>query len=150
MAAVLATVLTVLATLLAAAHSQADVVPAPLTVSRPDTVGYPDVDLVLGGVPGLGIGKPPAVDVTQSGQSLRTTTSWDLSADHPIAVVVDAPAGKIPQAQGLVAELVQDLPPRVPLSLASAAGAAGKPGLDRDTVMAGAGPPEGRYADDGA
>ena len=56
--------------------------------------------------------------------------------DHPIAVVVDAPAGEIPQAQGLVAELVQELPPQVPLSLASAAGAAGTPGLNRDAVMA--------------
>ena len=54
-AAVLATVLTVLATLLAAAQQPGRCRAGASSPSRrSDTVGYPYVDLVLGGVPGLG------------------------------------------------------------------------------------------------
>ena len=67
---------------------------------------------------------------------MRTTTSWDLSADNPLAVVIDAPAASLAKAQGLVAELVQEAPPALPLLLASPNGLAAGPGVNRDALMA--------------
>src|SRR4051812_7363412 len=109
----------------------------PLTVSGLDTVGFPYVDLILGGVPGLGIGNPPPITVTQGGQRLRATTTWALSAAQPLAIVMDAPKAQRTWAQGIVAELVQAMPPQVRLSLASAqTGRATTPGTNRDRFMA--------------
>ena len=73
--------------------------------------------------------------VSQAGQPLRTSTSWDLSADNPLAVVVDAPAASLAKAQGLVAELVQEAPPALPLLLASGTGLTAGPGVNRDALM---------------
>jgi hypothetical protein len=108
--------------------------PPTLTVSGLNTVGFPFVQLLLHGVPGLGVGDPPPITVTQLGQSLRTTTSWALSAGQPIAVVLDVPAKNLEPAQALVAELVQDLPPEVPLALVSAGGSTA-PIVNRDAFM---------------
>jgi hypothetical protein len=107
-----------------------------LTVSGVDIVGYPFVDLILGGVPGLGIGTPPRVHVTQDGQTVPATRGWLLSSGHALAVVVDAPPATRPAAQGLAAELVQEFPAEVPLFLSPArSGQASRPSVDRDLFM---------------
>jgi hypothetical protein len=136
LAVALAALLALTAASLAMAQRQADAAPGQLTVSPIDTVGFPYLDLVLGGVAGLGLGPAPTVAVTQSGQPLRTTSTWDLSAANPLAVVVDSPAATLAKAQGLVAELVQEAPPALPLSLASAKGLAVGPGVNREALMA--------------
>src|SRR4051794_39197290 len=121
----------------AVATANASGAKTPLTVSGIDTVGFPYIDLILGGVPGLGVGDPPPVTVTQGGQRLRATTSWALSAAQPLAVVMDAPKAQRTWAQGIVAELVQAMPPEVRLSLASAqTGRATTPSTNRDAFMA--------------
>jgi hypothetical protein len=135
-AVILAVLLALTAASLAMAQRQADAAAVQLTVSPVDTVGYPYVDLVLGGVPGLGLGPAPTVHVTQAGQPLQTTTSWDLSAANPLAVVVDSPAATLAKAQGLIAELVEAAPPVLPLSLASAKGLTVGPGVNRNALMA--------------
>ena len=91
----------------------------------------------VGGVPGLGLGSPPAITVSQSGQRVPTTSTWLLSDSQPLAVVVDATPADLSDAQGIVAELVQELPPGVPLSLVSGTSdQTSAPSLNRDTFMA--------------
>ncbi len=116
------------------AGTAASAAPARVSVSHVDTVGFPYVDLVVGGLPGFGLGPAPTVRITQDSAPLRTTSTWELSPANPVAVVVDAPASRLARAQGLVAELVQAMPPSVPIALSSVPGG-GRPGLDRDAVM---------------
>ncbi|MDP9220874.1 MAG: hypothetical protein M3P23_10090 [Actinomycetota bacterium] len=107
-----------------------------LSVSGVDIVGFPYVDLILSGVPGLGAGNPPPITVTQSGQRLPATFSWALSPGQPLAVIMDAPAADRAPVQGIVAELVQELPPDLPLTLVSTfSGRAVDVGTNRDAFM---------------
>ncbi len=117
------------------AGAVASAAPDGVSVSHVDTVGFPYVDLVVSGVPGFGLGPVPTVRITQDGAPLRTTSTWALSAGNPLAVVVDAPSSRLEQAQGLVAELVQEMPPSVPIALPSVPGGAARPSLDRDGLM---------------
>lgn len=134
---VLASLITLTAALVATSVGRASAAaPEPLTVSAPDTVGFPYVDLIVGGVPGLGLGAAPSVRISQDGSVLRTTDSWELSPDNPLAVIVDSPAASLARAQGLAAELVQEMPPNVPMSFVSVSGASGGPWLNRDDVLA--------------
>jgi hypothetical protein len=135
LSAVAAAALLAAGAVVATAGAVAAATPNGVTVSPVDTVGYPDVDLVVTGLPGFGLGRPPAVRISQDGAPLRTSTTWELSAENPLAVVVDAPPSGLEGAQGLVAELVQELPPSIPVALTSVSGGAARPGLDRDSLM---------------
>ena len=147
--ALLATLLVVSTSVLDASRSQAASVPAPLTVSRPDTVGYPDVDLILGGVPGLGIGKPPPVEC----HPVRP----DAAHHHQLGPVAGQPdrgrrrrsgVGDRPSAGA--GRRARPGPPtrRTPL-VGLGRGAAGAPGARTATPYGCAGSPAGGYAADG-
>ena len=97
----------------------ADSADSTLTVSGVDSLGFPYVELVLTGVPGVTSSEPPAVAVTQFGQRVPTTSTWLLSDSQPLAVVTDASTADLPQVQGIVGELVQEMPPDLPMSLVS-------------------------------
>ncbi|MFL6100428.1 MAG: hypothetical protein ACJ71T_10795 [Actinomycetales bacterium] len=90
-----------------------------LTVTGVDTLGFPYVDLVVGGLAGPASSRQPPVTITQFGQRVPVTSSWLLSENQPLAVVTDADKASLAQVQGIVGELVQAMPPQVPLGLVS-------------------------------
>lgn len=96
--------------------SSADTKP---TVTGVDTLGFPYVDLVLAGVTAPAANGAPVVSVMQSGTAVPATATWLLSPGQPLAVVTDADQASLAQVQGIVGELVQSLPPAVPLGLVS-------------------------------
>jgi hypothetical protein len=109
---------------------------APITVTGVDSLGFPYVDLIVTGIAGSTSDAPPAIAVTQSGERVPTTSTWLLSDDQPLAVVTDATSADLPQVQGIVGELVQAMPPDLPLSLVSTrTGRASSPTLNRDAFM---------------
>lgn len=107
-----------------------------LTVTGVDTLGFPYVDLVVGGLAGPASSKQPPVTITQFGQRVPVTSSWLLSENQPLAVVTDADKSSLAQVQGIVGELVQALPPEVPLGLVSSTSERiSAVGVNRDAFM---------------
>lgn len=108
-----------------------------LTVSGVDTLGFPYVDLVVGGLAGPASSKQPPVTITQFGQRVPVMSTWLLSENQPLAVVTDADTSSLAQVQGIVGELVQALPPAVPLGLVSSTSERiSVVGVNRDAFMA--------------
>lgn len=107
------------AAVLGVTATQAQSDDAGLTIVGVDTLGFPYIDLVVGGLPGPGTSAQSAVSVTQFGQRVPVTSTWLLSEGQPLAVVTDASAASLKQVQGIVGELVQAMPPQVPMALVS-------------------------------
>jgi hypothetical protein len=108
-----------------------------LTVVGVDTLGFPYIDLVVGGLAGPGAAAQSAVSVSQFGQRVPVTTTWLLSESQPLAVVTDAGSASVAQVQGIVGELVQAMPPEVPMALVSSTADRVSPAsVNRDAFMA--------------